>query len=204
MAKETEDTLEPSLTAEQLEATRTQPHPAQVKAAEKAALAKVSNVFGAELAPTALEIDLEEAGTSYADLAGGAIDLGEELGEYELVDKSDLIATPFVIVGVNLNETDLTNDEVYANVRCITKDGAKVCFNDGSTGVYTQLKRVLNNQPEPKPILVKGGLRVSVFHWDPKTQSITEGTPNAKVYYLSSSLKMSEKSKVAASAFGLV
>jgi hypothetical protein len=137
------------------------------------------------------------------DLDVGALDLesvdvGEVLDEYELLPASELVGVPFFIVGVNLNDTDLTQDGKYANVRCITVDNRKVCFNDGSTGVYTQLKRILHAQAAtadgPKPIRVRGGLRVSVFHVD-RNGNITEGTPNAATYYLSSSLTASQKTK---------
>jgi hypothetical protein len=154
-------------------------------------MAKLSDAFG----PAELAIDLVDLSPDV--LADEALDLGEVLDEWELVAPADLVGVPFIIVGVNLNETDLNVDGVYANVRCITIEGGrKVCFNDKSTGVFEQLKKIVNSMETPRPIKCKGGLRVSTYHWSEKEGRITEGNPNAATFYLSSSLRSSEKSKL--------
>jgi hypothetical protein len=81
-----------------------------------------------------------------------------------------------------------------------------VSFNDGSTGVYKQLKDIAakwqkDNMPA-RPILVKGGLRASVYHWDEQSQAITPGNPNAATFYLTSSIAGAEKTRALLSAIG--
>jgi hypothetical protein len=169
-----------------------------------ATLAKLSEMFGTgtlggygdamDLSDLDYEQALAEAGT-YED-------------DYPLVDEADLIGVPFVIVGVQLNDTDLNVTGVYVNVRCRylggEQAGEKFSFNDGSTGVYAQLLRMAGAMPEPRPIKVAGGLRVSTYHYSPLHGVTKEGTPNAATFYLNSSTsaKLIEKSKLAIAALG--
>lgn len=149
----------------------------------------------------------EEEAIDYGSYEDALAEATEEIGQFELVEQKSLLAQPFLIVGVQFNDTDLTRSGKYVNVRCILPDDRKVCFNDGSTGVYRQLVEIItyrmNRGLPPKPILVKGGLRASVYHWDPVRQMITDdGKPNAATYYLSNSVKSSEQTRELVSSLG--
>jgi hypothetical protein len=143
-------------------------------------------------------------------------ELSEEvMGDWELVKASSLVGVPFIIFGVNLVKTVLNKTGHYANVRCVLMDNSKVCFNDGSSGVYRQLQDIMqyraDNDLEPRPIMVKGGLRASTYHWEPifdergnqtGGQITDDGPPNAATFYLTNSLASAEASKVGLSALG--
>ena len=80
----------------------------------------------------------------------------------ELVDPEELVAKAFAIVGIHINEGDYGGD--FVSVECRTADGL-VVFNDGGTGVFTQLGA---GDPEeigkiPLPMAVPHGLRVSRY-----------------------------------------
>jgi len=200
------------MTAAEMEAAHPVPAPTattvtsdgEIVPAKGATLAKLSEMFGTgtlggygdamDLSDLDYDQALAEAGT-YED-------------DYPLVDEADLIGVPFVIVGVQLNDTDLNVTGVYVNVRCRylggEQAGEKFSFNDGSTGVYAQLLRIAGTMPEPRPIKVAGGLRVSTYHYSPLHGVTKEGTPNAATFYLNSSTssKLIEKSKLAIAALG--
>jgi hypothetical protein len=149
---------------------------------------------------------LTEEAQDFEDIGFGEIEAVALPGEWELVKASELVGVPFKVVGVHLNFTDLSSEGTYANIRCITLDSRKVSFNDGSTGVYKQLKDIAakwqkDNMPA-RPILVKGGLRASVYHWDEQSQAITPGNPNAATFYLTSSIAGAEKTRALLSAIG--
>jgi hypothetical protein len=124
--------------------------------------------------------------------------------EWELVSEPDLVGVPFIIVGVNVVASDLSQEGRYFNVRVITPDGKRVCFNDGSTGVYRQLKSILmKDSNRGKPIAVKGGLRVSTYCYSEKERKVVPGKPNTATYYLTSSLGHVAKSREALAGIGV-
>jgi hypothetical protein len=141
---------------------------------------------------TADQVDFDEAMTGAA----------EYLDDWPLVEKIRLVGKPFAIVGVNAFE-GIGDDGLCYNVRIVLKDKTgfdtdHVSFNDGSAGVYTQLKDMLAKMDRPRPIGIKGGLRVSRYYWNEKEQQIVkEKGPHCieqSTYYLCSSPEMALKS----------
>lgn len=97
--------------------------------------------------------------------------------DWDLVgDKDTLLAVPFVIARIRFNEGDSGN---FVSVCCYTKTG-KVIFNDGSTGVYEQLKDYTNKNARTTAISCPRGLRVSRY-----TYTDDKGVDrDAATYYL--------------------
>ena len=126
-----------------------------------------------------------------------------EAGSYEddwpLVEKIDLVGVPFVILAVHAFEGMGESGKAY-NVRVVaknerTKAEERISFNCGGSGVYDQLNRIFSSMENARPILVKGGLRISRFHWSEEEQRVTtDGTPNTACFYLCSSIEQAKKS----------
>lgn len=104
-------------------------------------------------------------------------------GFVKLPTKEQLIGVPFLIVrGTFTPGIGKRGEKV--TVRVITKDKRKFFFSDGSTGIYSQLRKLTANQTFGNVNCPKG-LRASRFHWDEKTQQVTrDGEPNAATYYI--------------------
>lgn len=118
----------------------------------------------------------------------GAVIVEFKGSEWDLVgDKDALVDKPFVIAGIRFSTGD---NGPFCSVLCYTgpKFAEKVVFNDGSTGVYSQLRDYVDKHNRNTGIHCKG-LRVSRYQRkDPDTSELMfndDGTPKmAATYYL--------------------
>ena len=103
-------------------------------------------------------------------------------------DKVRLVGVPFLIVDWRFNNGELGE---FVSAMIVTEHGQKYVLNDGSSGIYAQLKRITEerikrNQQNPMSgLLVDGGLSRSDYTTqlpDPKTGELV-ATP-ATTYYL--------------------
>jgi hypothetical protein len=86
-------------------------------------------------------------------------------------DKSPLLNVPFIIRAVKFQEEKNPDGSVseYVNIWCITEDDKLYRVTDGSTGIFTQIKRLVEKRIEeghPTPynyFAIVNGLRVSKF-----------------------------------------
>jgi len=108
----------------------------------------------------------------------------------ELVeDKDTLVGKPFLITAYRINPDGDFGE--FVSVLAITKGNRRVVFNDGSSGIKTQLQELAQKGITSR-ILCNSGLRRSDFRFDEKTGEIVkrsdpryaESSP-AKTYYLS-------------------
>lgn len=90
-----------------------------------------------------------------------------------LKDKAKLVGVPFLILEWHYITDTETNRE-YVNLHIMNEQGQRARFNDGSTGIYAQMKNAEGNGATA-PILVRNGLRRSdyVTEVDGKKQSAT-------------------------------
>lgn len=93
-------------------------------------------------------------------------------------DKNKLVGVPFLILDWKFIIDEDTERE-YVNVLIMGANGEKARFNDGSTGIYAQLKQVSENVGKIG-IEVKQGLRRSDY-----TKVINGKNEKATTYYLS-------------------
>lgn len=77
-----------------------------------------------------------------------------------LEDKMALVDKPFLIIAWRVNEGRFGG---FSSAIVMTQDGGKWILNDGSSGIYQQLKSISINDGRNGGVLVKEGLRVSVF-----------------------------------------
>lgn len=114
---------------------------------------------------------------------------------FRLVDKSELVGVPFLILEWMFNEGDFSDDG-FVTVYAVTNKDDRVIFNDGSTGVRDQLRtvtsqRVKNAHPNPQiGLACEGGLTVSNYYRHEDTGVISRRKPDGKgwipaaTYYL--------------------
>lgn len=93
-------------------------------------------------------------------------------------DKDKLVDTPFLVCDFRFI-TDPDTEREYVSVLVMNANGEKARFNDGSTGVYAQLKSV-HEQYGVIGITCKNGLRKSGY-----TKEINGKMEKATTYYLS-------------------
>lgn len=96
-------------------------------------------------------------------------------GSEFIKDKDKLVGIPFLVLDWRFIVDEKTKRE-YVNVLVMNGQGSKARFNDGSTGVYAQLKEV-HEQTGVVAIECKMGLRKSEY-------TTPEGEP-ATTFYLS-------------------
>lgn len=105
---------------------------------------------------------------------------------FAVIDKAELIGRKFVILDYKYAESsDYTNENgeplSFVIVRCVTEDGTKAVFTDGSltSGIKPQMDD-LNRRGVMGGVLCPRGLTVSAYTYtDPKGKSTA-----AKTYYL--------------------
>jgi len=95
-----------------------------------------------------------------------------------ITDKNKLVEVPFLILDWKFIVDEETQRE-YVNVLIMGASGDKARFNDGSTGIYAQLKQVSDNVGKVG-IEVKQGLRRSDY-----VKVINGKNEKATTYYLS-------------------
>lgn len=137
----------------------------------------------------------------------GALDSAAEYrDEWPIVEKIKLVGQPFVILKIDAFE-GMSDDGIAYNIKCVLAPDSPLIaelgdrhfsFNDGSTGVYKQLGGILAKLDVPRPLLVKGGLRVSRYWYDDKEQAIVDGPGPHRMqqttFYLCSSPEQALKS----------
>lgn len=117
------------------------------------------------------------------DLAAARAALGEVVNISELLgdgstffpDKAPFVGVPFLVLDWRFI-IDEESQREYVNVLIMGANGDKARFNDGSTGIYAQLREISDNVGKVG-LEVKGGLRRSDYTKD--------GVGNATTYYLS-------------------
>lgn len=103
----------------------------------------------------------------------------------EVVDKDTLVGVPFLALRWQWNESDEYGGE-FVFVECMKEDGTIVVINDGSTGLFQQLRdltdhRMQNGHAAPTAgRMVKRGLRRSDYRVEVNGKEIAAST-----YYLS-------------------
>jgi hypothetical protein len=108
---------------------------------------------------------------------GTVVTASEILGDGSefLANKDALVGYPFLVLDWRYLIDEKSGRE-YVNVLIMGSNGEKARFNDGSTGIYAQLKEVTERVGKVG-IQVKNGLRRSDY--------VKEGVGDATTYYLS-------------------
>jgi len=115
---------------------------------------------------------------------------------FSVVDKARLIGVDLMILQWRFNEGDY--EKGFVSVEAVTRNGEKVIFNDGSTGIRDQLhtvtaQRLAAGHPHPQAgLTVLGGLTCSNYYYNEDTAERStkaregKGWIPASSYYLAS------------------
>lgn len=102
------------------------------------------------------------------DVFGGhVVEADKELGSgFSLLDdKNRLIGVPFVAVKIDFHKSELNEEGEFVTLHVVTQDGRKHVVNDGSSGIYAQIKELWSRKPDlvGLPLMVRRGLRRSDY-----------------------------------------
>jgi hypothetical protein len=116
--------------------------------------------------------NLQDARAALGNVVNVADVLGDGSTFYD--DKSLFVGKPFLILDWRFVVDEKSGRE-YVNVLIMGANGDKARFNDGSTGVYAQIKQI-ESEFGKVGVEVRGGLRRSDY--------VKEGVGEATTYYL--------------------
>jgi hypothetical protein len=126
---------------------------------------------------------LDEARAALLEQYGAVFDSSALFGDGAefIKDKNELINVPFLILDWRFVTDPDTKNEYVSVLIMHAATGAKGRFNDGSTGIYSQLKQVTAEYGVNGGIAVKHGLRKSTY-----TKEVDGKPQSATTFYLSS------------------
>lgn len=78
---------------------------------------------------------------------GDTSDYGTGFTVLETKDKATLVGTEFAIVQVDFNDSEVGDSGEFVTLHIVTRDGRKLILNDGSTGIYAQVKSMVKRMP---------------------------------------------------------
>lgn len=122
----------------------------------------------------------DDAMRAAQEVYGEVYDASTAIGTgFDLMDtegKDQLCGIPFLVLEMKFNWSDAYNQE-FVSFLAVTEDGRRFIVNDGSTGVYRQLRAFYDEFGRNGGLLCKGGLRRSDY-------PATEDRPAGTTYYL--------------------
>lgn len=125
--------------------------------------------------------NFDEAFAAAQEMYGDVVDASTTIGTgFDLMqtdEKDQLVGEPFIVLEIKFNWSDQYNQEFVSFV-AVTEHGRRVIVNDGSTGIYAQLRSFVDEYNRYGGILVKGGLRRSDY-------PATDDRPAGTTFYLS-------------------
>lgn len=103
-------------------------------------------------------------------VAGPLTEASESIGTDQfgpiLADKTQLVGVPFVLVHWNFYDGDMGE---FVSMWVVDKDDRRFIVNDGSTGIYAQLRALTNKTGQDSMVRCPHGLRVSNYTYtDPQ------------------------------------
>lgn len=141
--------------------------------------------------------DSFEQALSFFQNRTGVVNVGDVAGDgYVLTrDKEVLLNIPLLLIDWKELE-DPETQRRYASMRIITSDGRKFRINDGSTGIFQQLKQIRDKYNLTTGIAVPKGFFKSEYFIDDETRKIippdkvdgwSKPKSKAATYYLNQS-----------------
>jgi len=120
----------------------------------------------------------DEAVAAATDRFGEISDASTEIGSgFDVLDreaKDSLCGVGFIVLEMSFNHGDMGE---FVSFTAVTQHNRRVIVNDGSTGIYKQLKAWHDRTGKKGGLFVKGGLRRSDY-------PATEERPAGTTYYL--------------------
>lgn len=108
--------------------------------------------------------------------------LGDGFALVDSKSKRRLVGVPFIILSYSFVKSEKIKGKEFVTVRLVTRNNERLIINDGSTGVYEQLK--MCHESGIESLFVTKGLRVSEYEYtDPNSGEVSQ----AETYYLDNS-----------------
>lgn len=112
------------------------------------------------------------------DLIDGEEEFGDGATLYRKDDKRKLVGVPMILFDYGFSEgVGATGEKV--TIRLKLPDGTVAVLNDGSAGIYRQIKELVEKNTQGRALLLKHGLRASDY-----TTTINGKETEATTYYL--------------------
>lgn len=98
---------------------------------------------------------------------GGVVDVAEQIGDgfAMLDDKGQLVGREMVLINWKFNESSYS-DEPFVFVRAMTRDGQRIMFVDGSTGIRDELLEFSSRTGQFGAMHLHHGLRRSDYEYE--------------------------------------
>jgi hypothetical protein len=128
---------------------------------------------------------LDLVASKVGEIDSAAQALGDGYSLLDSRDKGRLVGIPLLCVSWQFSISDRIKDKEFVTVRMMTKNGDKIILNDGSQGIYKQLRDYTNSHDgRTIGLMVHKGLRVSEYDYtDPNNGEVSRVT----TYYLDTS-----------------
>lgn len=113
---------------------------------------------------------------SYGVISTAADELGDGFALLKKEDKNRLVDVPLLFVAWEFYPSDQGSKGEFVSAHVITKDNLKFIINDGSTGIYEQLRDFTDTRNVKGGLLAAHGLRKSEYPYtddDGKEKSAT-------------------------------
>lgn len=105
--------------------------------------------------------NIDTMDAAIAALGGDVVAVFSESGEWDVVaDKGTLVKVPFVGLRWRFTEGDMGS---FVSLEIVTEDGRRLVVNDGSTGIYRQLRTLTDETGRMQGITCRKGLRRSDY-----------------------------------------
>lgn len=122
-----------------------------------------------------------------AETVGQRIVFSDELGDgfvgLDRNGKRELVGKRFIMISANFGHDEQTETD-FVVCRVVTADDKKYRFADGSTGIYAQIRAMVDDKGGFVPIMANKGLRAS----DYTTQDKEGKTIRATTFYIDESV----------------
>jgi len=128
---------------------------------------------------------LDLVASKVGEIDSAAQALGDGYSLLDSRDKNKLVGIQFLCVSWQFSISERIKDKEFVTVRIMTKNGDKVILNDGSQGIYKQLRDYTNSHAGRQiGLMVHKGLRLSEYDYtDPNTGEVSR----VSTYYLDTS-----------------
>lgn len=111
---------------------------------------------------TDFETALKKVQETYGPVVKASETLGNGFALLSNQDKAKLAGKPFLLLFWTFNPGDF--GDYFVSCAAMTSDGQKFILNDGSSGIYTQLREFsIEHDGRQGGLLVEGGLRMSQY-----------------------------------------
>lgn len=127
---------------------------------------------------------LELAKEQYGDIQAASSAIGDGFALLTTDQKQQLVGVACLFLSWSFSASEVGERGEFVTARVVTSDGRKVVVNDGSSGVYQQLKDYTTESGRDGGLIVARGLRRSDY-----TYTVTDGKDAGKekpatTYYL--------------------